>query len=85
MFSPNIVERAKTTLAEHGSSSHHDAPLQDEEPFHLDTDMVDMEVNEENKTREKIIMEKDARSENLRRDFQRPTFWFHSCSKRICN
>lgn len=53
MFPPHIVEGAKLTLvasAKQGSQSQHEAPLQDEEPFHLDTDMVDLKVNEDHKT-----------------------------------
>ena len=34
--------------------------MQDEERFHIDIDMAYLEVNEENKIAEKIIMEKDA-------------------------
>lgn len=42
-FSPHIVEGAKLTSTEQGSPSQHEATLQDEEPFHLDTDIVDIE------------------------------------------
>ena len=49
VFSPDIFERAKATSGEHGSSSQNESPMQDEEPFHMDTDMGDLEVNEEKK------------------------------------
>jgi len=57
VFSPNIVDGAKPRSTEQGSPSQHEAHLQDEEPFHLDTDIVDLEVNEEHKIVEKVIMD----------------------------
>lgn len=69
VFTPHIVEGAKLTLVEpteQGSPSLHEAPLQDEEPFHLDTDMVDLKVNEGHKTIEQVIMEKFSKIKELR-------------------
>lgn len=74
VFAPDIVERTKPTSGEHGLSSHHEAPLQDEEPFHLDSDMADLEVSEENKTLEQITMEKDAEIRELKESLSKANF-----------
>ena len=74
MFSPYIVERAKLTSGEQETSSHHEAPLQDEKQFHLDTDMEDFEVHEEKKIVDLIIMEKEAEIRELKDSFSKENF-----------
>lgn len=46
--------------------SQHEATLQDEEPFHIDTDMVELKVNEEHKTIEQVIKEKYVEVKELK-------------------
>jgi len=48
--------------------------LQDEEPFHLDTDALDLGVNEENRTIEWVIMEKYAEIKELKDNLSKANF-----------
>ena len=72
LFSPNIFERAMPT-SEEDTSSHNEAPLQDEEQVHLDTDIAYLEVHEEEKTIDQIIMEKEAEIIELKDNFSKKT------------
>ena len=48
--------------------------MQDEEPFHLDISMKDLEVNENNKTIDQIIMDKDAEIKEVKESLSKANF-----------
>lgn len=81
MFTPHIMEGAKLTSAtsgKYGLQSQHEALLQNEEPFHLNTDMVNLNVNQGHKKIEKVIIEKYAEIEYLKDNLSKGNFmiWF---------
>lgn len=51
---------AQPTSVEKETSTHqHEAPLQEKEQVHFDTDMADLEIHEEEKSPENIINKKE--------------------------
>lgn len=74
---PHLVEGenlTSTTSTKQGSQSQHEAPSQHEETFHLDSGMVDLKDNEENKAMWQFIMEKDAQRERLKENLSKTNF-----------
>lgn len=74
VFTPHIVDGAKITSEEQGSQSQHEETLQDEEPFHINTDMVDLNVSEKHKIVDQVIMEKYAEIKELKESFSKANF-----------
>lgn len=75
VFSPQIEEGVKpTTLVQHGSSSHHEASLHDEEPIEHEVDLVDLEEHDENQILQQVIKEKDSQIMELKENLERAKF-----------
>ena len=67
MFSPDSVERVQPSIVREGTSGHqHDAPLHEEEHVPFDVVMADLPENEENKSAEQIIQDKEAEIRELK-------------------